>query len=236
MAYIYLIEFPNHPNLCYVGKTTRIPATIRIREHFWRENTKSKTDKLCRWYKKNNIETINTILEETDINNVDYLEVFWIRYMKYLGFQLTNHHDNETISISWTDERKKKHSENKKNFKFEQKSKDKMSKSKMGMKVTWGDKISQTKKGIPNPFSETHLANLRIARKKSHGRAITQMDLDNNVIKDHNMIIDAAIELIETTHSHMTLNGLKNGIKDCCVGKQFTAGGFKWKYKENLEN
>ena len=23
MAYIYLIEFPNHPNLCYVGKTTR---------------------------------------------------------------------------------------------------------------------------------------------------------------------------------------------------------------------
>jgi hypothetical protein len=29
----------------------------------------------------------------------------------------------------------------------------------------------------------------------------------------------------------MKLNGLKNGIKDCCSGKQKTAGGFKWEFK-----
>jgi len=235
MAFIYLFEFTNHPNLCYVGKTTRNPVTTRINEHFWTENTKTRTDKLCRWYRKNNIETINTVLEETDIENVDFLEVFWIRYMKYLGFKLTNHHDNETISIAWTEERKKKHGENKKQFRFTEKSKNKMSKSKKGWNVTWGDKISQTKKGVPNPFSETHLENIRAARKKSHGKPVIQMDLDGNMIGEFNMVIDAATHLFHTTHSHMKLNGLKNGIKDCCSGKQKTAGGFKWKFRENLE-
>ena len=137
MAYIYLIEFPDHPNLCYVGKTIRNPVTTRINEHFDGRFSKTRTDKLCKWYRKNNIKTINTILEETDIENVDHLEVFWIRYMKYLGFKLTNHHDHETISITWTDERKKKHSENKKKFRFTEKSKAKMSKSKKGRYITW---------------------------------------------------------------------------------------------------
>lgn len=230
MAYIYLIEFPQHPNLYYVGKTIRNPASIRINEHFWTERTKTRTDKLCRWYRKNNIKTVNTILEETDIENVDFLEVFWIRYMKYLGFQLTNHHDNETISITWTDERRKKHSEIKKQFRFTEESKIKMSESKKGRNITWGDKISQTKKGIPNPFSETHLENIRAARKKSHGKQVIQMDLEGNEIKKYDMILSAAQYLLSTTHPHLKLNGLKNGIKDCCTGKQKTAGGFKWKY------
>jgi hypothetical protein len=93
---------------------------------------------------------------------------------------LTNHHDNETISIAWTEERKKKHGENKKQFRFTEKSKNKMSKTKKGWNVTWGDKISQTKKGTPNPFSETHLENLREARKKSHGKKVIQMDLEES--------------------------------------------------------
>jgi hypothetical protein len=231
MAYIYLIEFPNHPNLCYVGKTIRNPVTTRINEHFDGRTSKTRTDKLCKWYRKNNIKTINSVLEETDIKNVDHLEIFWIRYMKYLGFKLTNHHDNETISITWTEERKKKHSENKKKFRFTEKSKAKMSESKKGRDVTWGDKISQTKKGTKNPFNEIHLENIRIARKKSHGKPVIQFDLQGNVIKEYNMIIDAAVFLLQTTHQHMKLNGLKNGIKDCCSGKQKTSGGFRWEFK-----
>jgi hypothetical protein len=228
MAYIYLIEFPNHPNLAYVGKTTR-PGLTRIQEHFHSNKTKSKTDKLCRWYKTNNIQTINTILEEAD--NVDWLEIFYIRYLKFLGFELTNHTDEETISISWTEDRKKKHSELKKQFRFTTESKQKMSNSKMGRGVTWGDKISKSKTGKPNPFSETHLFNLQEARKKSHGRSIVQTDLNGNEIQTFNMILDAANHLLNTTHNHLKLSGLRNGIKDCCVGKQKTCAGFKWKYK-----
>jgi hypothetical protein len=235
MAYIYLIEFPKHPNLIYIGKSTR-SGDVRIKEHFYSNTTKSKTDKLCRWYKRNNIETINTVLEEADIKNIDFLEVFWIRYMKYLGFNLTNHHDNETISVAWTDERKKKHSENKKQFRFTEKSKAKMSASKKGMNVTWGDKISKTKKGIPNPFSETHLENIRKARKISHSRAITQMDLNGTEIQSFNSILEAAELLLSTTHSHLTINGLKNGIKDCCVGRQKTCANYTWKYNSQKIN
>ena len=36
-------------------------------------------------------------------------------------------------------------------------------------------------------------------------------------------------------HTKPVQNGLKNGIKDCCSGKQKTAGGFKWKFREHLE-
>ncbi len=230
MAYIYLIEFPNHPNTCYIGKTTRNPVNIRINEHFWDKKSRSRTDKLCRWYKKNNIKTINTILEETNVKDIDYLEIFWIRYMKYLGFKLTNHHDNETTSVSWTSERKKKHSDYRKNFKFTQESKNKMSMSKKGRIITWGNKISENKKGKLNPFSETHLQNIRDARKKSHGKPVMQMNMDGEYIKEFDMVIEAANYLLSTSHSHMTLNGLKNGIKDCCGGKQKSAGGFTWKY------
>lgn len=229
MAYIYLIEFPLHPNLIYIGKTTR-PGLIRIQEHFHSSKTKSKTDKLCRWYKTNNIQTINTILEETDIINIDWLEIFYIRYFKYLGFKLTNHTDKETKSISWTEDRKKNHSVLKKQFKFTDESKQKMSNSKKGWNVTWGDKISKGKKGKPNPFSETHLINLQNSRKKSHGKPVIQLDMEGNKIQSFNLILDAAQYLFKTTHKHLTLNGLKNGIKDCCVGRQKTCAGFIWRY------
>lgn len=232
MAYIYLIEFPNHPNMMYVGKSRR-EGLVRIKEHFQSTKTKSKTDKLCRWYKKNHIQTINTVLEEVDVVDLDWLEVFYIRYFKFLGFNLTNHTDKETISISWTEDRKKKHSDLKKAFRFTTESKQRMSDSKKGRKVTWGDKISKGKKGKLNPFSETHLHNIQEARKKSHGRSIVQMDMDGNEIQSFSMILDAAKYMLSTTHSHLKLSGLRNGIKDCCVGKQKTCAGHKWQYCPN---
>lgn len=232
MAYIYLIEFPKHPNLVYVGKTTR-SGLVRINEHFYSNKTKTRTDKLCRWYKKNNISTINTILEEVDINEVDWLEIFYIRYMKFLGFTLTNHTDEETKSVSWTSERKEKYIELKKQFRFTVESKQKMSKSKKGWNVTWGDKISKGKKGKPNPFSEIHLHNLRESRKKNQGRKVVQKDMNGNHIQTFNMIKEAAEYLFNSTHNCLTMNGLRNGIKDCCVGKQKSCAGFTWEYCPN---
>lgn len=229
MAYIYLIEFPKHPNLVYIGKSRR-PQNIRIKEHFHSNNTKSKTDKLCRWYKNNNILTINTVIEECNVDEVDALEIFYIRYMKFLGLELTNHTDEETNSISWSDERKQKQRDRRLNVKFGIDVKNKMSKAKKGWKVTWGHKISKAKKNKSNPFSETHLKNLREARKISHNRPVIQTDLSTNIIKHFDSILGAAQYLISTTHNHLTLNGLKNGIKDCCVGRQKTCAGYKWEY------
>ncbi len=231
MAYIYLIEFPKHPNLVYIGKSRR-PGIVRINEHFHSNNTKTRTDKLCRWYKKNNIPTINTVLAECGEDEMDSLEVFYIRYMKFLGLKLTNHTDKETKSVDWTDERKQQQRNRRLNTTFGIEVRNKMSESKKGRIVTWGEKISKTKKGKPNPFSESHLENIRKARKISHSKAVTQMDLEGNIIQSFESMLDAAKYLLSTTHCHLTLNGLKNGIKDCCVGRQQKCAGYKWVYKK----
>lgn len=231
MAYIYLIEFPKHQNLVYIGKSIR-SGDVRIKEHFHSNNTKTKTDKLCRWYKNNHILTINTVLVECNEDEVDELEVFYIRYMRFLGFKLTNHTDEETKSISWTEDRKQQQRNRRLNTTFGPESRDKMSKAKKGWNVTWGDKISKTKKGKPNPFSESHLENIRKARKISHSKAVIQIDLDGNKIQSFDSMLDAANHLLSTTHNYLTLNGLKNGIKDCCVGRQQTCAGYKWMYKK----
>ncbi len=232
MACIYLIEFPKHPELFYVGKTKRFPVSKRVYEHK-NSQYKNYTDNLCNWYRKNKIKYTFCILEEcSSVEEMDIAESFYIKYLRWLGVNLTNHYDGTTNSTSWTDERRKKHSEFRHSHKFSDETKLKMSESKLGMEVTWGDKISKGKKGVPNPFSETHLVNIQAARKLSHGHAVVQMDLDGNEIQSFNMIIDASQYLIDVCNSKLTWNGLKNGIKDCCTGRQLTAAGYKWKYKD----
>lgn len=235
MAYIYLINFSHHPNLHYVGKTTR-NVEKRFREHFTGSQKNNKTSKMCHWYKNNKIELTYTILEETNRGEVDWLEIFWIRYLKYLGISLTNHHDNETISVDWTDQRKKKMSEFRKSHKFSEDVKCRMSESKMGRNITWGDKISETKKGKSNPFTPTHKKNLAESRKVNQGRRVTMIDNDGNML--HNFItIGEAAEYVVSLKPNLLgkLNNIRNGIKDCCTGKQQTSYGFIWTYTERLE-
>lgn len=235
MAYVYLIEFPQHPNVYYVGKTKR-NVEKRFREHFIGSMKKNKTSKLCHWYKNNDFELKYTILEDTTVEEVDFLEVFWIRYLRYLGIVLTNHHDDETISIDWTNERKNQMSEFRKQHKFSDETKLKMSLSKMMMKVTWGDKISKGKKGKPNPFTLLHKQNLTESRRLNQGRRVTLVDGDGNEISNFITIGDAAQHVINLKpHLERKRDNIRNGIKDCCTGKQKTAYGFIWVYSENLK-
>lgn len=55
-----------------------------------------------------------------------------------------------------------------------------------------------------------------------HCRNILQYDFNNNLIKEYKSITDA---YNETGINHISL---------CCRGKSKTAGGFIWKYKENI--
>lgn len=50
---------------------------------------------------------------------------------------------------------------------------------------------------------------------------VIQYDLDGNVIQEYSSISDAA----------RTIQKKREGIRDCCRGRQISAYGFKWRYK-----
>ena len=61
-------------------------------------------------------------------------------------------------------------------------------------------------------------------RQKGLMVAVVQMDLDGNVIKEFESVTDAAI----------ALNCERGNIRACCKGRQKTAKGYKWIYKNSL--
>ena len=65
------------------------------------------------------------------------------------------------------------------------------------------------------------------AKKKmseSHKKKVNQYDINNNFIKSFDSIADAAIEI----------NTCRDNIGRVCSGRNKTAGGFIWKYKESI--
>lgn len=88
------------------------------------------------------------------------------------------------------------------------------------------DKISKGNK-IPKPFSNQHKQNIGIAKRKQ-AKPVLQYDLEDNFIKEWESKGQAA-EYIK--HQTGKTSNLTSQIKDCILGKQKTAFGFKWKYK-----
>lgn len=58
-----------------------------------------------------------------------------------------------------------------------------------------------------------------------HNRAIVQLSMDDNFIAEYNTVIEA----------DRTLGINQSSIIKCCKGKQHSACGFKWMYKEDYE-
>ena len=60
----------------------------------------------------------------------------------------------------------------------------------------------------------------RMLCKSKGNKSVLQYDLDGNFIK-------------EWKYLFLAKKDTKGDIQACCVGKQKTAGGYKWKYKIN---
>lgn len=88
------------------------------------------------------------------------------------------------------------------------------------------DKISKGNK-ISKPFSNQHKQNIGIAKRKQ-AKPVLQYDLENNFIKEWESKGQAAEYIKQQTGK---TSNLTSQIKDCILGKQKTAFGFKWKYK-----
>jgi hypothetical protein len=87
---------------------------------------------------------------------------------------------------------------------------EKVSKANKGRKILWKDKISKSlKKFAPN------------RQHNPHAKTILQYDLKNNFIQEFPSAMEAG----------RALNKSGNSIADCASGRQKTAYGFTWKYK-----
>jgi len=92
-----------------------------------------------------------------------------------------------------------------------------------------GEKNSHPNPEVSNKLkgrskTKEHIENIKKSKKNQRNwrpyKVILQYDLKGNFIKEW-------ISLKEIQQSH------KGDIRSCCYGKQKTAGGYIWKYKEN---
>jgi len=88
-------------------------------------------------------------------------------------------------------------------------------------------KISKGNKGIPKPFTEDHIRNIGLTKRKNAKRVL-MYDLEDNLIKEWECKSQAA-EWIKETKKRQ--GNLTSQIKDAILGRQKTAFGYKWKYK-----
>jgi len=103
-----------------------------------------------------------------------------------------------------------------------QKTKDKISKSKLGIKLS-AETIEKLKKiKLGKRLTKKHTEAIRKGKQLSQGKVIIQYDLNYNFIKEWVALSLAARELNIHTSS----------IRRCCKGNGKSCGGFKWDYKK----
>lgn len=87
-------------------------------------------------------------------------------------------------------------------------------------------RMSQSRTGKPRLVNKSTYSvpklNININKiNKNLTVPVIQYDLDGNVIQEYSSISDAA----------RTIQKKREGIRDCCRGRQISAYGFKWRYK-----
>jgi hypothetical protein len=205
MTKIYILERDGVP--FYVGK-----AKNPIRRKHKHYNTYGTNIKL-------------EIIDE--VEDWKFWESYWIEQFKCWGFKLENKNNGGGGPSSYTEEQKQKMRKPRPG------SGEKISKTlkERNHSQYYTDevktKISKSNKGKPKPFTEEHTKNMGIAKRKQ-AKPVLQCDLNGNIIKEWESKGQAALWIKEQTGK---TSNLMSQIKDCILGRQKTAFGFKWKYK-----
>jgi len=213
MTKIYLVEnCYGDPNKVYIGKT----RNSRIGPH-------------KRTYGKNITYTVIDEIYSLDHKLWKPLESYWIEQFRQWGFELMNINKkggqgpgiySEESKIKMKKPRKKGTG-------------DKISKRLIENNHSqyYTDdvrkKISEGNKGISKPFTEDHIRNIGLIKRKNAKRVL-MYDLEDNLIKEWECKSQAA-EWIKETKKRQ--GNLTSQIKDAILGRQKTAFGYKWKYK-----
>jgi hypothetical protein len=204
MTKIYILERNEVP--FYVGKAKDV---IR-RKH---KHTQTYGDDI-----------ILTVIDE--VEDWKYWEEYWIEQFKAWGFTLLNQNKGGGGPERYTEEQKQKMKKPRKEG-----TGDKISKALKGNHTKYytksvRKKISEGNK-IPKPFSDKHIQNMGIAKRKQ-ATPVLQYDLKDNFIKEWESKGQAAEWVKEQTGK---TSNLVSQIKDCILGRQKTAFKYRWKYK-----
>ncbi len=212
--YIYLVKNQTG-KIVYIGQQI---GTKSLEEY------KGSGLLLHRAYKKYGEETfIREIIDECSLDELNLKETYYINIYNTKfphGYNLTNG------------------GEGLKNYKYSSKQKENISKAKLGQKYpkSHGSKIRDKKLGVlrskkvKNKISKTKASkhnllvdlNLKGNFKSNSQKIIIQLDLNNQKLNE----FDSA----QQAGRCLGKNG--NQIADCASGRQKTAFGFKWKYKQ----
>lgn len=90
-TYIYILQHPINQEVKYVGKTTN--TKHRYYQHTNLKMCQKKKCYLSSWLISlfnQNLKPVMTIIDETDSNDWQWLEIYWINQFKQWGFKLTN--------------------------------------------------------------------------------------------------------------------------------------------------
>ena len=207
MIGIYKITNPN--NKVYIGQT----VDIERRKKEYKNPNKQKQQsqpKICDSLKKYNFENhIFEVLEECLIEQLDEKEIFYKQqFINEYGWQ-------NALFCHIID--------GKGGYKSKE-TRQKMSNYALNRTKIHNKKISDKLKGYKQ--TPEHLLNRSeaVKGKKFRSKIVNQYDLVGNFIKEWSTAKEACL-----FYNPKDLNG----VSACCLGKQKTAFGYKWKYKNN---
>ncbi len=241
MINIYTLLDPNTKQIRYVGKTCQ-KLQVRLNRHI-RDAKNKKNHKDCWIFSllKKNQKPIIESLEEVIEENWQETEKFYIMYLRFLGFNLTNTLDGGEISVS-VKYISKKLSIAGIGRKHTIQSKRKIGIANSGKKNgMYGIVVSKEerekrrkfhtgKKMSQESIEKTRLSNLgrknseesrmKMRNSSPNKKILLQYSLDGNLINKWNSLGECS----------RINNFNKKNISNCCNNRSKTAYGFKWKY------
>jgi hypothetical protein len=155
-----------------------------------------------------------------------YWESYWMEQFKQWGFTLLNQNKGGGGPEQYTEEQKQKMrgprpgTGEKIGKTLKERNHSQYYTSDVKQKISEGNKV-------PKPFSDEHKQNMGAAKLKN-AKLVLQYSLDGEIIKEWGSKGQAALWVKEQTGK---TSNLTSQIKDCILGRQKTAFGYKWKYK-----
>jgi hypothetical protein len=162
-----------------------------------------------------------------EVEDWKFWENYWIEQFKQWGFKLENKNNGGGGPSSYIEEQKQKMRGPRPGTgeKISKTLRERNHSQYYTDKIR--EKISNSLKGKPKPFSDDHKKAMGIAKRKN-AKPVLQYDLDGNFIKEWESKGQAAQYLKEETKR---TSNLMTQIKDCILGRQKTCCGYIWKYK-----
>lgn len=225
---IYKLIDPISNDIRYIGLTFNT-LKQRLGSHLGETGKSHK----CNWIKKLKSNGLRPIIESIEDNISSYdecclREIYYIDYYKNIGCNLTNSASGGNKNKKMSDETKKKMSDSAKNRTFK-------------LVLTEETKRVLSKKSKERFQKEEERAKLRISNKKYEDsktdeqklndiliqkcKTIVQYDKDMNYINEYPSIRDA----------ERKTNIVRSNIIRCCKLKVKSAGGFIWRYKNDID-